>query len=336
MNRVYDIELHGRSFGFQFYDLPQAEVHPSRHVVFRTTQPFSSMAVRLQGLSTSKYNHVFKACNEIPPEQLEIIKVEDSFIIPSSPNFYHLMVDSLPRLYGAFLERDQKITICKTILDRYPRIYSLLKSWIPCEKWIEIEIDLDYNKDGNDRIIKERMRGNFRVFASTATDEAKILRSNRALAVAFWQKWYASHHEQQKMDRYVFLARTPGPGGSERCINQKAVFEELCKHRDFEWVDPMEHEFADLAKIINGAHTIVGVHGAGMTNTVFCQPGTRYIQLSNNSGSELFYETIASHCLADYSVLHGADPVTGDPVFDNKSGTYVIEPKEILKLLGAE
>jgi hypothetical protein len=333
MNHVYKIDVHGRHFGFSFYDLPKATVHPSRHVVFHTTQPFATIPIKIQGLSTSKYNSIFSACSNVPADQRIVIDVEDSFIIPVSANFYHLLIDCLPRFYGALLDPHQNITICKTILGRYPRLYEIVKTWIPHESWNDIEIDLSYNPDGNDRSIRERIRGNFRFFASVSDKEAQIISDNRALAVAFWQRWYAAHYEQQPKERNIFLARTPGPGGSERCTNQREIFELLEKEQGFEWVDPMDYSFDDLAKIINGARKLVGVHGAGMANTVFCQPHIPYIQLSNDSGSELFYETIAKHCLARYDVIRGVHPETGEPVYDNKSGTYVIDPQEILKLL---
>ena len=323
---------------YKFYELDNVIVEPSRQYVFQSNNfTPNEYAARFQGLALVKYSKTLKKEKPLP-EYADISYVSNAFLYPSHHNFYHLMIDCLPRLWSTFQKKDQRIVICKTWLDMYPLFENHIKNWIPCTEWVFTEAHPDpstgtiYSHCLPDRIVGDGLH----FYSSDDVDRSKAYVHNKILAAAFWQKWYQAHYETQKQERKIFLARTlkldPVTGlkiGVERCSNQEEIFEKL-KLQGFEWMDPMNYSFEETAKIINSAETIVGVHGAGLANTVFCQPNTKYIQLANNSGSDNIYQRIAEFMLCNYRVVYGKDAVTGDPVTDNQHGVFIIEPQQVL------
>lgn len=60
--------------------------------------------------------------------------------------------------------------------------------------------------------------------------------------------------------------------------NKAAVIEEV-RNRGYEMVPPGMLNFNEQIQIFRSARIVVGVHGAGMTNIIFCEPGTIVYEL---------------------------------------------------------
>src|SRR5690606_36018619 len=58
-------------------------------------------------------------------------------------------------------------------------------------------------------------------------------------------------------------------------------------------------------QIFNSAKIIVAPHGAGLTNLVFCEPGTKVIELFNPNWMLPCYWMISNHMDLDYYYLRG-------------------------------
>src|SRR5262249_33691278 len=71
--------------------------------------------------------------------------------------------------------------------------------------------------------------------------------------------------------RKLYVARTDAPIRQMR--NEPALIEQVRK-RGYEVVTPGSLSFAEQVQLFRGARLIVGPHGAGLTNIVFCEPGT--------------------------------------------------------------
>lgn len=68
----------------------------------------------------------------------------------------------------------------------------------------------------------------------------------------------------------IFIYRAPGLA---RPDNQDELVE-VARDFGFETVDFAELNFADTVKMVQGARFIIGAHGAGWVNLLFCRPGT--------------------------------------------------------------
>ena len=47
------------------------------------------------------------------------------------------------------------------------------------------------------------------------------------------------------------------------------------------------YHFSDQVKIFNEAENIVGLHGAGFANIVFCKPNTKILELQSNTAGAI-------------------------------------------------
>ena len=68
--------------------------------------------------------------------------------------------------------------------------------------------------------------------------------------------------------------------------------------------------FAYQVRLFGEARSVIGLHGAGLANTVFCKAGTTVIELAPRSRAIACFETIAYHRGLHYSrLLLDSDPL---------------------------
>ena len=89
--------------------------------------------------------------------------------------------------------------------------------------------------------------------------------------------------------RFVTAATTAEPAGERLYISRakrgtRGVLAEdelvsALAERGFRTVCPEEHPVAEQAAMFDRASVVVGVHGAGLTNTAFCRPGTLVVEI---------------------------------------------------------
>lgn len=317
---------------FRFYELSNVEMDPARHIIYYANGYDDTMAWRLQGLSYSKYSGAKKQNLKIPRDEVKLIEINDALCIPTHRNFYHLTVDCLPRLCGAF-ERPSRVLACGNLLNKLPQVFDAVRDWVPVEEWVLIDVDERVNEAGlitrenRWRVVGDRLS----FYSSSHPSLNHAFVHNKFLAAAFWKRWYKEHFAVQKQTRKVFLARTVKDASvGERCMNQRELFDSL---PGFEWIDPYDHSFVDMARIMNSAEVVVGVHGAGLANLLFCQPRTKIIQLANKSGSDVIYQRVAEMMQLEHNVVYGTDPVTNELVHGNKRESWRIDPAQVLTIL---
>lgn len=317
---------------FRFYHLNNVQLDPARHIIYNADEYEPSLAIRIHGLSPLKYNKTRKFNLALPESDLVFEQIDDALCIPTNKNFYHMMVDCLPRLWGTFESNVDRVLICDNMLDKLPHIFPAIKDWIPIKEWIFTQVDEHKDSKGyTTRQNNWRIKGNnLSFYSSSSPDTNMVFHHNKYLAAAFWRKWYNDHYSDQLKTRRVFLARTVKDNASERCVNQQEIFESL---PGFEWIDPHEHDFISIAHIMNSAEIVIGAHGAGLANLLFCQPGIRFIQLNNSSGSDHIFRLIAAMMNLRYSLVIGYDPQTGLPCFRNKHESWRVDPNDVLAQL---
>ena len=89
-----------------------------------------------------------------------------------------------------------------------------------------------------------------------------------------------------------------------------------------------EPKFTEQVNLFFNADCVVGLHGAGFVNSVFCRPGTRVIELINtNTGS--MYEIIAKKNDLNYTSI----AVEAKQSFSNHQGQIKIPVSSLNKIL---
>jgi capsular polysaccharide biosynthesis protein len=92
---------------------------------------------------------------------------------------------------------------------------------------------------------------------------------------------------------------------SRRIVNERDLVKELAPY-GFEAVTLTGIPFVDQVRLFSGAEMIVGPHGAGLTNTVFAQPGATIIEVFSPSYINGCYWALANVCGHRYGFTVGA------------------------------
>jgi hypothetical protein len=109
----------------------------------------------------------------------------------------------------------------------------------------------------------------------------------------------------RERSRKIYVSRRRARG--RRVRNEEEVMAALS---GFERLELEGMTVADQAALFASAVCVVAPHGAGLTNLVFCHPGTRVIELFSPNYPNGCYENLARHSELDYVAMAGTGPRT--------------------------
>ena len=89
-------------------------------------------------------------------------------------------------------------------------------------------------------------------------------------------------------NRRLYISR--GSSGARGVVNEPEVVEFL-QSRGFECIELQNHPVSDQADLFSQSEVVVGPHGAGFTNCVFCQPKTKIIEFFGSHVEPCFWIT---------------------------------------------
>jgi len=93
--------------------------------------------------------------------------------------------------------------------------------------------------------------------------------------------------------------------GKRRLVNEAEVLEKLNKAGRWQVVCLEELPVLEQAALFHHASFIIGVHGAGLANIIYCRPGTSLLEIFHPELLEPVYFQIASLYHLEYRVLIG-------------------------------
>ena len=106
----------------------------------------------------------------------------------------------------------------------------------------------------------------------------------------------------------------------------------LLRGLGFEAFDPELTSVRQQVVRFSAAEIVVGIAGAGMTNTVFCRPGTPVIHLVPEGWEDRFYGEIATACGQDYAAVFGPRIPSDAPEYLRD---FAIDPEPLREALAA-
>ena len=107
----------------------------------------------------------------------------------------------------------------------------------------------------------------------------------------------------QKKKNKIYIDREDSISNkNQRLINNENEVREFLLKKGFALVKLADLNFKEQIELFNSAETIVGLHGAGFSNIVFCNPGTKIVEL-RNSTSGLLFENLAKKNNLNYSSI---------------------------------
>jgi len=92
-----------------------------------------------------------------------------------------------------------------------------------------------------------------------------------------------------KTSRRIYVARRQG---SERSVVNEAELLPVLRERGFEIVRSESLSFADQVKLFRGAEVVLGPHGGGFANLVWCEPATKVFEIFGTSSVRRCYWSI--------------------------------------------
>lgn len=311
-----------KDINFKFYQIDNAIIEPYKHVLFK---PLNIDNYRFTSHSYPKYDNTITNYSADGGDTIKT-NYDDVFMIQTSPNYFHMMIESLPRLWGYHINRDENILINKNILDKFEGLYDILNQYLNFKN-----IQFSNYEVPKDRITKHRFHvKKLKMFASTNKDVIKALDDIKKLSVAFWQKYIQDYFKPIKPFRKIFINRTvkEGQGNNIRCGNQQEIYQFL-KQYDYEILDPNKVNIKTAMRMCYEAKEIVGVHGAGLSNLLFCQPKIKFSQLTYKHPQEEFYKKISTYLNLNYKSIYGISK-NGDEYANENELFYI---KDLQKLV---
>jgi capsular polysaccharide biosynthesis protein/Flp pilus assembly protein TadD len=222
--------------------------------------------------------------------------------VQAGRDYYHWMVDVLPRIelleLGGFeLDKIDRFLVNPVQYKYQQETLSILG--IPRQKWHEIEGDLFIQAetlivpsvpttapkwmgefiDGPPRWVCEFLRDRF------------LPKEEGAIAVSPTPNKIYINRQQAK---------------HRRVVNELEAIEFL-KNYGFVSVSLERLSFREQVRLLSGAQVVVAPHGAGLTNAVFCQPGTVVIELFSHRYRSSCYQVMSHHLGLEYRAVVGKD-----------------------------
>jgi len=267
----------------------------------------------IPGLCLLNEDYFFKTRLLIPkPKQI----IEKAFILESShsSNYYHWCVEVLPVL-GLMPKLDgmKAITLRRNA-----------KRELQIQDAVRGLFDIHFH-DGP-VLVKElyAVSGLFPVYGAFRPEPV----------LNFW-KTTGKNGENTKR---IYLTR--GNALRRRLLNEKDILK-ILKPLGFETVDCDVLNLADQEKYFESAETIVGIHGAGLTNLIHCQKGANVIEVFGPGFKHFFYRYLSEIFGLGYQAVQAAPVLYKNPSeahcadfnFDNVASEKL---KEALTNLGIQ
>ena len=110
------------------------------------------------------------------------------------------------------------------------------------------------------------------------------------------------HKKPNSFPKRFFIDRSKAPG---RRIKNWQEISEVLEKNGFSIVELESFCFSDQTQLFHNADAVVGMHGAGLTNLLFCHAGTKVLELVSPNWSHWIYWNLASSLHLNYHYLFG-------------------------------
>ncbi|HEY9696909.1 MAG TPA: glycosyltransferase 61 family protein [Trichocoleus sp.] len=111
--------------------------------------------------------------------------------------------------------------------------------------------------------------------------------------------------DSSKYPKYFYITRLGAPN-ARRVVNEADVMDLLSQY-GFEFVTLDTLPVVEQARLFANAEMIVAPHGAGLTNLIFCQPGTKVVEIFSPFYGMRSYWVISNQCKLNYQYLISRD-----------------------------
>ena len=189
-------------------------------------------------------------------------------------NYWHWLYDVLPRL-----------KLCEEVKKLEQIDYFLLPS---LEKKFQNETLKELNISKKKMLSSEKFR-HIKATELIVTDHPVVVTGDDTRDMQNMPNWimlwlknnFISNNilSNRKKKKKIYINRKDTKHSGERLISNESEIEKYLLEKNFISVSLGEIKFIDQVDLFSNAECIVGLHGAGFANIVFCEPKTKVIEL---------------------------------------------------------
>jgi capsular polysaccharide biosynthesis protein len=124
----------------------------------------------------------------------------------------------------------------------------------------------------------------------------------------------ATDGDAQTADTRIYLSRADA---SIRKISNEAEITAVLEAHGFQTIVAGDMAYRDQVALFRRATHVVSVHGAGLTNIVFCPPGARILEIFHPIGNNPTYAVLATGAGLNYTALSGKDADSDEAIWND-------------------
>ncbi|MEQ8463056.1 glycosyltransferase family 61 protein [Coleofasciculus sp. E1-EBD-02] len=121
----------------------------------------------------------------------------------------------------------------------------------------------------------------------------------------FLRREFLTRMKPEKLDipKRIYISRAKASW--RRVVNEDEVLNFLSIHLGFKSIVLESMSVVEQASLFSSAQVVVSAHGAGLANTVFCNPGTKVIEFLSPNYVNLMYWALSNQMSIEYYYLFG-------------------------------
>ncbi|HEX6892453.1 MAG TPA: glycosyltransferase family 61 protein, partial [Chryseolinea sp.] len=208
--------------------------------------------------------------------------------------YYHWMIDSIPRL-AILKQSGQFDKVDYFLVPNYSTKYQ--------------RDTLAHFGIAGHKIINEEFIHHIQADYLMVTSYTQVKFHHPKWACDFLHTSFTVPKEVNKRDKLIYIPR--GDAAINRSVLNETELIALLKGYGFETRFLSEMTIRDQAEYFNSAKLVIGAHGSGLTNLVFCEPGTTVVELFPDKYVRHVYYDICNKMGLNYHYL--LCPSTGNP-----------------------
>jgi hypothetical protein len=128
-----------------------------------------------------------------------------------------------------------------------------------------------------DKIINEEKHHHIQADELIVSSEVRVAEHLPKWGCDFFYETFAKGLRNNGKGRSIYIAR--GDAARSRKVSNESQVIKLLKEQGFEILYLTRFSVLDQVKLFNSADRIVAVHGGGLSNLVYCEPGTKVLEI---------------------------------------------------------
>ena len=154
--------------------------------------------------------------------------------------------------------------------------------------------------------------------------------------INFYRESFISNINNKKKTKKFFIDRDDSRSNVKHLrsiVNEKEV-KNFLSSKGFQIIQLSSLTFLDQINLFSEAKIVIGLHGAGLSNLLFCQPKTKVIEIKLSHIGNM-YKNLGNQLNLDYINFIGKGEETNQK-FSNQLGNVFVDLNELEKCINSK